>query len=145
MFFAVQESPAAPGRIPPEHHVSIQGPLDAGRVVLDAAVPDDVLRDHGRLRHLPPAPEHLDGLGRHRFALEHLLARVDGATPYIRVPPGDLPPFVWPLFAAGRPVVFVWTDPATGDRVERVVVAVRRIVDHPGGEYRHRERSWEPA
>ncbi|MEU4781999.1 hypothetical protein [Micromonospora sp. NPDC023633] len=131
MFFAVQEA-LAPGEVPPEHHVSIQRPLDAGRVVLDAAVPDDVLRDHGRLRHLPPAPEHLDAPGRHRFVLDHLLGRVDHAASYIRMSPGDLPPFVWELLAAARPVVFGWTDPTTGERVERVVAAVRRDGD-PGG------------
>ncbi|MEW2377706.1 hypothetical protein AB0883_16615 [Micromonospora sp. NPDC047812] len=131
MFFAVQEM-LAPGQVPPDHHVSIQRPLDAGRVVLDAAVPDDVLRDQGSLRHVPPAPEHLDGSARHRFTLEHLLGRVDGATSYIRMPPEDLPPFVWALFAAARPVVFVWTDPTTGAPVERVVAAVRRDGDQGG-------------
>ncbi|MFV2110947.1 hypothetical protein ACFHW0_01235 [Micromonospora sp. LOL_025] len=131
MFFAVQGM-LAPGQVPPDHHVSIQRPLDAGRVVLDAAVPDDVLRDQGRLRHLPPAPEHLDGPGRDRFALAHLLGRVADATSYIRMSPEDLPPFVWELFAAARPVVFVWTDPTTGVRVERVVAAVRRHGDPDG-------------
>ncbi|MFG1777267.1 hypothetical protein ACGFIG_12665 [Micromonospora sp. NPDC049048] len=128
MFFAVQEE-RAPGQVPPGHHVSIQAPLDAGRVVLDAAVPDDVLRDQGRLRHLPPAPGHLDAAGRHRFALAHLLARVEGAVSYIRMPPEDLPPFVWELFATAGPVVFAWRDPTTGDRVERVVTAIRRDGD----------------
>ncbi|MCX4388559.1 hypothetical protein OG777_16685 [Micromonospora peucetia] len=162
MFFAVRET-LPPGQVPPDHHVSIQRPLDAGRVVLDAAVPDDVLRDHGRLRHLPPFPEHLDDPGRHRFVLDHLSGQVDNAACYIRMSPEDLPPFVWELFTAARPVVFVWTDPTTGERVERVVAAVRRdgaagfrterprrqapggIVDHLGGECRHREQSWEPT
>ncbi|WP_374225585.1 hypothetical protein [Micromonospora sp. C31] len=131
MFFAVQEM-LAPGQVPPEHHISIQGPLDASRVVLDAAVPDDVLRDHGRLRHLPPAPAHLDAAGRRRFVLEHLLARIDGAASYVRMSPADLPPFVRALIAAARPVVFAWTDPTTGERVERVVVAVWRDGDPDG-------------
>ncbi|MFG2007592.1 hypothetical protein ACGFNF_00770 [Micromonospora sp. NPDC048868] len=131
MFFAVQPA-LTPGQVPPEHHVSIQRPLDAGRVVLDAAVPDDVLRDHGRLRHLPPAPGHLDGAARHRFTLEHLRGRFEDATSYIRMSPEDLPPFARELLAAAGPVVLVWTDPTTGERVERVVVAVRRDGD-PGG------------
>ncbi|WP_433386677.1 hypothetical protein [Micromonospora sp. KLBMP9576] len=130
MFFAVRET-LPPGGVPPAHHVSIQGPLDAGRVVLDAAVPDDVLRDHGRPRHLPPAPGHLDDAGRRRFVLDHLLAQADSAPSYIRMPPEDLPTFVWALFAAARPVVFAWSDPATGERVERVVVPVPRDGD-PG-------------
>lgn len=135
MFFAVQPA-LTPGQVPPEHHVSIQRPLDAGRVVLDAAVPDDVLRDHGRLRHLPPAPAHLDGAARHRFTLEHLRGRFEDATSYIRMPTEDLPPFARELLAAARPVVLVWTDPTTGGRVERVVVAVRRDGD-PGGRSGH--------
>ncbi|MEH0971367.1 hypothetical protein V6U77_09570 [Micromonospora sp. CPCC 205546] len=128
MFFAVQGK-LAPGQIPPGHHVDIQGPLDAGRVVLDAAVPDDVLREHGPLRHIPPAPGHLDAPGRHRFVLEHLLARVDEAVTYIRMSPADLPPFVRELLATAEPVVFAWTDPTTGERVDRVVTAVRRPGD----------------
>lgn len=130
MFFAVQGM-LPPGLVPPGHHVSIQRSLDAGRVVLDAAVPDDVLRDHGRLRHLPPIPAHLDSAGRRRFVLDHLLTQIAAASAYIRMPPEDLPSFVWELFAAGQPVVFVWTDPETGSRVERVVVAVRRGGDDP--------------
>ncbi|MEH1102428.1 hypothetical protein [Micromonospora sp. CPCC 205561] len=128
MFFVVQPTPP-PGQVPPERHLSIQQPLDAGRVVLDAAVPDDVLRDHGRLRHLPPAPAPLDGAARRRFVLDQLRERVDNAPRYLRVSPEDLPPFVWEFIAAGGPVVFVWADPKTGERIERVVRAVPRDDD----------------
>ncbi|MCM0676997.1 hypothetical protein NCC78_20230 [Micromonospora phytophila] len=130
MFFAVQGM-LPPDLVPAAHHVSIQRALDAGRVVLDAAVPDDVLRDHGRMRHLPPVPEHLDPAGRRRFVLEHLLGQLAAASFYLRIDAEDLPPFVWELFAAAKPVVFVWADPETGDRVERVVVAVWRGVPGP--------------
>ncbi|MGC5018151.1 hypothetical protein [Micromonospora sp. DT47] len=131
MYFAVQGM-LPPDLVPAAHHVSIQHALDRGRVTLDAEVPEDVLREHGRVRRLPPVPEGLDPADRRRFVLDHLLGQVDAASGFIRMAAEDLPPFVWELFAAALPVVFVWADPATGERRERVVVAVWRGVPGPG-------------
>jgi hypothetical protein len=58
-------------------------------------VPDDVLRDHGRTRHLPPVPDGLDPSGRRQFVLDHLLGQVNAASHYIRMAAEDLPPLVW--------------------------------------------------
>ncbi|MFC4019487.1 hypothetical protein ACFOW4_16305 [Micromonospora sp. GCM10011542] len=130
MFFAVQGM-LSPTLVPTAQHVSIQRALERGRVVLDAAVPDEVAREHGRLRPVPPIPPGLSPAEQRRFVLEHLLGQVAAATGYISMPADDLPPFVWELFAAARPVVFTWSDPTTGEPVARVVVAVWRGVPGP--------------
>ncbi|MBM0239829.1 hypothetical protein JNW88_26815 [Micromonospora sp. ATA32] len=127
MYFAVQGM-LPPALVPAGYHVSIQPAVDGGRAILDAAVPDDVLREYGQASPLPPVPGELDPAGRRRFVLDHLLGQVAAASSYLWLPPEELPAFVWELFAAGRPVVFVWTDPHDGERRERVVVAVWRGV-----------------
>lgn len=125
MYFAVQGMLCA-ATVPTARHVSVQRPLDQGRVDLDAAVPDHIEQRYGRQRRMPNLPVGLALPHKKKFVLDYLLDQAAAASHYIQMSAEDLPPFVWEWFAEGAAVVFVWRDTASGNEVQRVVVAVWR-------------------
>ncbi|MCZ7478903.1 hypothetical protein [Micromonospora sp. WMMC273] len=128
MLFAVQAAmPAA--MVPRSQWVSIDPPLKAGRVDLNAVVPREVEQRYHRSSQCPPLPEDLDQEGRRRFVYDFMLTQITATAHFIQMQAADLPAFVWEWFAEGMPVVFTWTDPASGTPVERVVVVVWKVVD----------------